>query len=238
VVCTKCGTRNENRAEVCRRCATGLHPASMKGKLACYTHANREAINSCGVCGNALCSACTIEYNSLIYCDSCAPPQATRQAFDADYERIPVIDPARSQPATFGQRLMAFLIDAMIFIIVGGMIGLIGFWFTGRFLITSPNAGRWFWIIWGALAVSMTVYTAVMTSMSGQTFGKQITQIIVLKPDGHILDWQTSSLRTFMAIFSALPLGLGFLWMLWDPKGRTWHDNIADTMAFQYEEVI
>ena len=209
----------------------------MKGKLPCHTHANREATTSCGVCGNPLCAACAIEHNGIMYCDSCAPPQATRHGFDADYEKQPVLNPALTPRATFGQRLMAFLIDAMIFVLVGALVGLIGFFFTGRFVVGSPRYGTPFWCIWGALAVALTVYTAVMTSMSGQTFGKQITQIIVLKPDGHILDWQTSSLRTFSAIFSALPFGLGFLWMLWDKKGSTWHDNIADTVTYQYEEV-
>ena len=237
MTCGKCGTSNENRAEVCRRCANTLHPAFMRGKVACFTHANREALTSCGVCGHPLCSACAISHNGIDYCDSCAPPEAMRQAFDGDYESIPVIDPARTPAATFGQRMMGFLIDLMLFVVIGGVIGIIGFWFTGKFFVSSPRYGASFWVVWLTLLAAGLTYSSVMTSMSGQTFGKKITNVIVLRPDGHILDWRTATLRTVSALFSALPFGLGFLWMLWDPQHRTWHDNIAKTAAFQYEEV-
>jgi uncharacterized RDD family membrane protein YckC len=32
-------------------------------------------------------------------------------------------------------------------------------------------------------------------------------------------------------LLSALPLGLGFLWMLWDPRRQTWHDKLAGTVV-------
>jgi uncharacterized RDD family membrane protein YckC len=30
---------------------------------------------------------------------------------------------------------------------------------------------------------------------------------------------------------SALPLGLGFAWAAWDPRGQAWHDRIAGTVV-------
>jgi uncharacterized RDD family membrane protein YckC len=36
-------------------------------------------------------------------------------------------------------------------------------------------------------------------------------------------------LRILVANFSLLAFGLGFLWMLWDPKKQTWHDKAART---------
>ena len=210
----------------------------MRGKVACFVHANREAATSCGVCGHPLCPTCAINHNDIDYCDACAPPEALRTGFDDDYARIPVIDPAKSAPATFGQRLMAFLIDLMLFVLIGGLIGIIGFWFTGKFFVASPQYGASFWMVWLVLLGAGITYSSVMTSMSGQTFGKKIMNVIVLKPNGHILDWRTATIRTICAVFSALPFGLGFLWMLWDPNHKTWHDNIAQTSAFQYEEVV
>jgi uncharacterized RDD family membrane protein YckC len=32
-----------------------------------------------------------------------------------------------------------------------------------------------------------------------------------------------------MKMVSAVPLFLGFFWMLWDEKGQTWHDKVAET---------
>jgi len=30
---------------------------------------------------------------------------------------------------------------------------------------------------------------------------------------------------------SALPLLLGYFWMLWEPRKRTWHDIVADSLV-------
>jgi uncharacterized RDD family membrane protein YckC len=38
-------------------------------------------------------------------------------------------------------------------------------------------------------------------------------------------------LRYFGYLLSALPLGLGFLWMLWDARRQTWHDKLAGTLV-------
>jgi uncharacterized RDD family membrane protein YckC len=132
---------------------------------------------------------------------------------------------------------MAFLIDLMLFILIAFVIGIITWAFTGKFFVASPSAGPAFFVLWGALLVAFVVYATVMTSMTGQTFGKQVVGIIVLQPDGHILDWRTAALREIAAVLSVAPFGLGFLWMLWDKDHETWHDKIARTRAFQWEEV-
>ena len=37
--------------------------------------------------------------------------------------------------------------------------------------------------------------------------------------------------RQLAKIVSAIPLGLGFFWMLWDPRRQAWHDKIAATVV-------
>ncbi|WP_338663553.1 RDD family protein [Pararoseomonas sp. SCSIO 73927] len=34
-------------------------------------------------------------------------------------------------------------------------------------------------------------------------------------------------------IISGLPLGLGYFWMLWDPRRQCWHDRLARTLVVQ-----
>jgi hypothetical protein len=34
-----------------------------------------------------------------------------------------------------------------------------------------------------------------------------------------------------MSNLSALPCFLGFFWMLWEPRKRTWHDIVADSLV-------
>jgi uncharacterized RDD family membrane protein YckC len=36
-----------------------------------------------------------------------------------------------------------------------------------------------------------------------------------------------------MSSLSALPFFLGYLWMLWEPRKRTWHDIVADSLVVQ-----
>ncbi|MDX1931058.1 MAG: RDD family protein [Capsulimonadales bacterium] len=239
MICTKCGTSNVNEADACRRCASPLHPAWMKGKIACYVHANREAVTACGVCGHRLCAACAVNVNGIDYCDACAPATAVRPSFDSDYERLPVLTAEKQVPATFTRRLRAWLVDIMSFVFLGALIAMFGWAFTGRIAWAySPKVGGpAFFILWSLLLVVGTVYGAVVTSMTGQTFGKQLLGVIVLTKGGHIVDVRSSVLRALMAVVSALPLGLGFLWLLWDKQGETWHDKVAGTRVFQYEEI-
>ena len=70
--------------------------------------------------------------------------------------------------------------------------------------------------------------------MNGQTVGQQLTGVIVLSPDGHILPTRTAFLRTAALTVSLLPLGLGVLWMLWDKDKLTWHDRLANTRVFDW----
>ncbi len=43
-------------------------------------------------------------------------------------------------------------------------------------------------------------------------------------------------LRNFGYFLSALPLGLGFLWILWDRRKQGWHDKIARTVVIIHDE--
>ena len=63
----------------------------------------------------------------------------------------------------------------------------------------------------------------------GQTLGMRVWRVRVLAKQGNTLTWKHAALRFAGAIVSWLPLALGFLWMLWSPERRTWHDQWSDT---------
>jgi uncharacterized RDD family membrane protein YckC len=42
--------------------------------------------------------------------------------------------------------------------------------------------------------------------------------------------------RYFAYIISILPLGLGFLWILWDKRRQGWHDKFAHTVVIVHDE--
>lgn len=43
-------------------------------------------------------------------------------------------------------------------------------------------------------------------------------------------------IRYLAYIPAALPLGLGFLWILWDKRRQGWHDKIANTVVIVHDE--
>ena len=45
--------------------------------------------------------------------------------------------------------------------------------------------------------------------------------------------WQ-ATVRFFVAIVSWLPVGLGFVWQLWDKDRLTWHDRASETRLMYY----
>lgn len=71
-------------------------------------------------------------------------------------------------------------------------------------------------------------------SRSGRTLGMQSWGLQLETRDGRIPSTAAASLRFFAALLSLLPLGLGFLWQLWDKDSLTWHDRISKTRIVYY----
>ena len=71
-------------------------------------------------------------------------------------------------------------------------------------------------------------------SYSGRTLGMQSWRLQLQDDHGQVPSVARASLRFFAAIISLLPLGLGFLWQLWDPQHLTWHDRISKTRLICY----
>ncbi len=71
-------------------------------------------------------------------------------------------------------------------------------------------------------------------SRSGRTLGMQSWGLRVETPDGDVPTFMAASIRFVVAILSWLPLGLGFLWQLWDKDSLTWHDRLSGTRLMHY----
>jgi uncharacterized RDD family membrane protein YckC len=82
------------------------------------------------------------------------------------------------------------------------------------------------------VAVPM-LYSIVMHTLFGQTIGKMIVGIQVLRSDGRPVGILSATVRFFGAIISGLLLGVGFLWVLWDQERQGWHDMLADTVVIK-----
>lgn len=117
-------------------------------------------------------------------------------------------------------------------------------------LAAQPRAG--FWIRAGALALDallvilivnvlepaddffallLATYGAVMWKLRGTTIGGIVCNLRVVRTDGQDIGWETAIVRALGCFLSFIPLGLGFIWMVFDNNRQTWHDKIAGTVV-------
>ena len=78
------------------------------------------------------------------------------------------------------------------------------------------------------------VFLVGFWSRSGSTLGMLAWGLRVETPDGKAPSIRAASIRFAAAILSWIPLGLGFLWQLWDKDQLAWHDRLSGTRLRHY----
>lgn len=71
-------------------------------------------------------------------------------------------------------------------------------------------------------------------SRPGRTLGMQSWGLQLETFDGGKPSLGQATVRFLAAILSCLPLGLGFIWQLWDRDRLTWHDRLSGTKIVYY----
>ena len=84
------------------------------------------------------------------------------------------------------------------------------------------------------LAVVIYVFFVGFWSYSGRTLGMQSWRLQLQDDHGQVPSVARASLRFVASLLSWLPLGLGFVWQLWDPQHLAWHDRISKTRLVYY----
>ena len=119
--------------------------------------------------------------------------------------------------ASFGRRLVALLVDAILLGIVGAIVRAI-FGQSGGSAIS--------------VAVGLVYFGYLEGSGSGQTVGKRMLGIRVIDfSTGGPIGFGRGLLRYVGRIASTIVCLLGYFWMLWDKEKQTWHDKIATTVV-------
>jgi uncharacterized RDD family membrane protein YckC len=117
------------------------------------------------------------------------------------------------QFAPMGTRFIALVIDAIILGIIGGL--LVG---VGR----GAGGGISF-------VVGLVYYWYFLTRQNGQTPGKNLMKIRVIKTDGQPLSDSDAILRYIGYYINSAVIMLGWIWALFDAEKQGWHDKIAQT---------
>ena len=141
--------------------------------------------------------------------------------------------PPREALAGFWRRLVAAFLD---WILIGILAAAIGELF-GVEAPTPPSANGGVNVQFQPapgpfILVELAYFTYFHATSAGQSIGNRILGIRVLDADtGRSLPYARAFVRALMSSLSALPCFLGFFWMLWEPRKRTWHDIVADSLV-------
>jgi len=130
----------------------------------------------------------------------------------------------------FWRRVAAYFIDGVVLsvplMVLGAIAGTSGF-------VTGANYNPSADVALNILSsIAGVAYYAVLEGTRGQTLGKMAVGIKVVDGDtAGFIGIPRGVGRYFARILSGLALGLGYLWMLWDPRKQTWHDKLVRSVV-------
>lgn len=135
------------------------------------------------------------------------------------------------KPAKLTDRFLAYLVDFVPFVA--------GCYATLYLLIVRfgllPNVVP----VWrAAFAAWLALYLAYQAAgnLSGGTFGKRLFGLRVADLEGRPLGVRRSVIRALGYLASTPLLNLGFLWSLFEPRSRAWHDLLAGSWVVEDRE--
>jgi len=155
----------------------------------------------------------------------------------------------RGHYAGFVTRLIAFVIDILIISIsIGVMLGTVALILNffnidlqamteGMGSINSFVRGVFIFVTgFGFTFLVNFIYTTFFWMVAGKTIGKAVMGLRVIGPKGSRMTAGRSFKRYIGYWISALPLFLGYFWVLVNDHRHAWHDTIAGTSVIYDHE--
>ncbi len=150
------------------------------------------------------------------------PPAPSRLVDDLPLHVASLADRMMAGIVDVALTLAAFLLFAVVFVAC----------------TTHPPAGRT--AVAGAAASLLAMwvlYQYLFFSLSGATPGMRYAKIALCTFEDENPTHHAMRVRIIGLLLSALPLGLGFLWIFFDEDGLSWHDRITQTYQRSYREM-
>lgn len=119
--------------------------------------------------------------------------------------------------ASLLQRLVALIIDTVILGLVGGAVGL--------------GSGKEILGISGGFIVGVIYNWYFWTRQKGQTPGKMLVGIRVVKANGQSLNDVEAVVRYIGYYINTFLLFIGWIWAIFDSKNQGFHDKLAGTIV-------
>jgi uncharacterized RDD family membrane protein YckC len=118
--------------------------------------------------------------------------------------------------ASFYERLGALIVDGIIVAVVPIIL----------YEVSGATAA---YLAWVAIGITYELY---FVGSTGQTPGRRVLHIrIVDRRHGGPIGYGRAAVRIFGRWLSAIPLYLGYFWMLWDKESQCWQDKMANDVV-------
>jgi uncharacterized RDD family membrane protein YckC len=141
--------------------------------------------------------------------------------------------------AGFWRRLAAFAVDAVVLGVISSMLFPFSWIGWGRLW-----DNQWYWTVLPLLMMSgffnlaiYAIYHAGFWAWRGQTPGKMLLNIRLIRTNGNQVTLGYALLRYLGYIISGALMGVGFLWIAFDPHKQGLHDKVADTYVIKLPEM-
>ncbi|MGB5102233.1 MAG: RDD family protein [Steroidobacteraceae bacterium] len=136
-------------------------------------------------------------------------------------------------PAGLLRRLGALLYDTLLLLALFMVATAIMLPLTGGEAITPAAHPALEFIYRAVLLVLFVGFYGLFWTRRGQTLGMASWRLRVEREDGSLLTWPDTLRRLAAATVSLAAAGLGFVWILFDPERRAWHDRWTRTRVVQ-----
>jgi uncharacterized RDD family membrane protein YckC len=143
-----------------------------------------------------------------------------------------------NRPAGFISRAEAFIID-LISTTTGGLLAIVMFELIYRFFGLNRIFGNLRVTQYSPLIFSLVVlvYYMYFWTVLGYTPGKFLLGLKIVRKDGSKITLGRSFLRFIGYWISAIPLFLGFIWIIFDRRRQAWHDKLAGTQVIYMQKI-
>jgi len=136
------------------------------------------------------------------------------------------------KPAGFFSRMEAFIIDLLLITISSlgaiGMVALILRFFMRPIFDLNLHLARYAPVV---VSIILVGYYLFFWALFGFTPGKFLLGIKIVRQDGRKMGLGRAIVRFVGYWISAIPLFLGFIWIIFDSQREGWHDKLANTQV-------
>jgi uncharacterized RDD family membrane protein YckC len=171
------------------------------------------------------------EADPRLMIDVSVPPESEAVSSPVEAQPLQAFENGLFPIASLDERRHAWLIDAgCLAFAYGAFLALFGS-LGGHFTVSKLSATVCFF----TFAFVYLQYFGLFTVFGGSTPGMMVTGIQVASFTGDTPTPRQYMLRALGYLLSAGTCFLGFLWVLWDEDGLTWHDRLSNTYLARIE---